>query len=1565
MSTGFTLIATAAANISTYSSTGLAPDTQYFYRVRAVNPGGSSAYTVEGSAATLNIPPTAPAALTAISNSPTKISLSWTDASNNETSFEIERSLSAGSGFALVTTTAANVTAWADTGLTENTLYFYRVKAINDAGSSPYSPEANATTFTNPPLAPTTLLAVATSSSQVDLTWSDASDNETGFQVERSLTTASGFTLITTVPPNTTGYSNAGLTGDTHYFFRVKAVNAGGSSAYTAEATVTTLSAPPIAPTTLTAVAISPTQVNIAWLDASENETGFEIERSLTSGSGFMLIASTAADVTSYADAGLTESTYYFYRVKAINASGSSGHTSEANTNTLAAPPVGAANLNALAQSPTQINITWIDVSINETAFQIERSLTTATGFALVAITSANVTGYSDTGLASNTRYFYRVKAINGGGSSPYTAEAFSTTFDVSPATPTSLIATVASSTQINLSWSDTSSNETGFEIERSLTTGSGFTLVGTTTANVTTFSDAALSPATHYFYRVRASNAVGSSPFTAEANAIAFPTAPITPTALSAVGISSSQIVLTWTDASLNETSFQIERSLTTGSGFTLIGSTAANITTYQDAGLLPDTQYFYRVKAVNVGGSSGNTAEAIATTLAVPPAAPTNLSVIASSSSQINLSWADASGDESGFQIERSLTAGSGFILVSTTQANAIFYADAGLIENTRYYYRIRAINVVGSSSYTAEVSTTTPALAQPYGAIFNETNFSSTTRFPIAGTGISRDVNKLVMTGNPTLFSSYIYHDDPANPFRYTCLENWKIRARVKTPALNASSYGIGIGVQSINTVDPYSTIMRWSWDTGANFIYLYYKSTISQQMVSTTKYVPAANTYYWVEVTRVKDSFTYTIFDGTTGTTQLYTTKLTFPTFTANNYVKSHNTGQFAIHQFGGTNNEVTNWEVSTTALKNADYAGVGDSNMHGMFAANNSQRWVENAMTNAGKSFNILAGISERATDIIKRLPEVIALNPKAVVLSVGRNDLANSAPLATVQANINTIITTLEAAGITVKLAGVIASNTNVSALQTYYNGKSNQQVNGYTATKATSGTTLNTSYNSGDNIHINQAGNTVLSNLLLTILVPQTPPTAPSALGATSASTSQINLTWTDNSSNETGFQIEQSLTSGSGFTLLTTTAANAISYSNTGLTSGTQYYYRVRATNPSGNSGYSTESSASTQILTAPIAPTTLTATAASSAQINLTWADASSNETGFQIERSLTTGSGFTLITTTAQNVVTYSDAGLTASTQYFYRVRAINAIGNSPYSAEANATTTSTTVNPGGRRFLIDFGSPSVQTLTLGWNNVTTPATGTNIALVESAGTASSLNFLIVKDPSNGYGPYSTAGNNQVVLDYPISAASDGHYAWQTGGTYRLNGLDNSKTYSLRVYGSRMSVGDTRKGSFTINGQQQFLEAANNTSQTIIFANIVPNAGSINIDFNVASGSTFAYINVLDITESSSGARNLSTNSDAGNTFSDKAIALESDLDVYPNPARDVLNIKLNNPIQQQATIQIVDLIGKETHNRQTVTNENSSFDVGSLSPGLYVVKVLSGGRYFSKVFVKKD
>ena len=113
-------------------------------------------------------------------------------------------------------------------------------------------------------------------------------------------------------------------------------------------------------------------------------------------------------------------------------------------------------------------------------------------------------------------------------------------------------------------------------------------------------------------------------------------------------------------------------------------------------------------------------------------------------------------------------------------------------------------------------------------------------------------------------------------------------------------------------------------------------------------------------------------------------------------------------------------------------------------------------------------------------------------------------------------------------------------------------------------------------------------------------------------------------------------------------------TVAANVVAYSETGLAPSTMYYYRVRATNASGDSANTPTPPtlvSATTLGSIPTAPSSLTATTASSSQINLGWQDNSNNETGFKIDQSTTSdfSSGVTT-TTVGANVVAYSETGL---------------------------------------------------------------------------------------------------------------------------------------------------------------------------------------------------------------------------------------------------------------------------------------------------------------------------
>ena len=280
--------------------------------------------------------------------------------------------------------------------------------------------------------------------------------------------------------------------------------------------------APVSPPTSVTATALSSSQIRLNWADSNPNESSYLVERSLSSGSGFAQIASLAANATTFTNTGLAAGTTYYYRVRATSKNGAfSTYSNVASARTTSTGTVPAAPSNAASSSPSssQITISWTDNSTNETGFKVERAPASAGPWTYIGATAA--TGYGDSGLAAGTTYFYRVQAYNASGNSAYSNTTSSTTQGGTgvPAAPGSASATVVSSSQINVGWADTSGNETGFKIERSTST-APWAQVATVGANVTSYASTGLAASTTYSFRVRAYNTSGDSGYSNTASA-------------------------------------------------------------------------------------------------------------------------------------------------------------------------------------------------------------------------------------------------------------------------------------------------------------------------------------------------------------------------------------------------------------------------------------------------------------------------------------------------------------------------------------------------------------------------------------------------------------------------------------------------------------------------------------------------------------------------------------------------------------------------------------------------------------------------------------------------------------------------------------------------------------------------------------------------------------------------------------------------------------------------------------------------------------------------------------
>jgi fibronectin type 3 domain-containing protein len=339
-----------------YLDTGLVNGKAYDYRVQAVNAGGISFYSDPETAVPVYTGiPAVPQGLTA-SAGDGEVALSWAAASYAD-GYNVKRSTAQGGPY---TTIAANVTGttYTDTGVTNNTTYYYVVSAVNANGESADSAEVSATPSVPPvPAAPTGLTTTA-GDGQVSLSWA-ASAGATGYNVKRS--TAQGGPY-TTIAANVTGtsYTDTGVVNDTTYYYVVSAVNASGESPDSTEVSATPTETPavPPAPTGLTATAGNG-QVSLSWA-ASAGATGYNVKRSTAQGGPYTTIAANVAG-TSYTDTGVTNSTTYYYVVSALNANGESANSAEVSA-TPTAPASGDTPLDRTGWTPGSsdtANMNW------------------------------------------------------------------------------------------------------------------------------------------------------------------------------------------------------------------------------------------------------------------------------------------------------------------------------------------------------------------------------------------------------------------------------------------------------------------------------------------------------------------------------------------------------------------------------------------------------------------------------------------------------------------------------------------------------------------------------------------------------------------------------------------------------------------------------------------------------------------------------------------------------------------------------------------------------------------------------------------------------------------------------------------------------------------------------------------------------------------------------------------------------------------------------------------------------------------------------------------------------
>lgn len=501
-----------------------------------------------------------------------------------------------------------------------------------------------------------------------------------------------------------------GLSEATTYYYRVRAIVTSLASGNSATQTTQTLNSAVTAPTAQPAINITQNEFEAVWTTVAGASNYFldvATDPNFTADSFAPGYENLSVTGTSQVVTGLLDGLTYYYRVRAQVSGQTSLHSNVVLVGTLPDAPNAPLSLTATALSANEVELNWIDNSLNEDGFEIQRS-TNAVDFTTIDIVNADVVTYIDNTTLANTSYTYRVRAFNAGGNSAFSSVATVSTLNP-PNAPSDLEAIAVSNTSVELNWVDNSSNETVFEIERS--DGSLFDFIPVTTvpANTITYTDAGLSPGVQYYYRVRALNTVQGNSDYSNIAGVEAADIPIRPTGLNLNVISANQIDLNWNDNSSNETGFIIEMAnpIVNNGLFQVAAEVGVDVNNVSIDTLQPNQPYIFRVRAFNDNGQSPPTLRQTATTLIDPsipqPDQPFNLIAESVSEGEIALFWEDNSNDETMFVIERSLFPNVGFSVIAQMPANTQNYQDRGLIANVLYYYRIRSANGGGFSAYS----------------------------------------------------------------------------------------------------------------------------------------------------------------------------------------------------------------------------------------------------------------------------------------------------------------------------------------------------------------------------------------------------------------------------------------------------------------------------------------------------------------------------------------------------------------------------------------------------------------------------------------------------------------------------------------------------------------------------------------------------------------------------------------------------------------------------------------------------------------------------------------------
>jgi fibronectin type 3 domain-containing protein len=696
----FSLLVSTA--FTSYTDTGLASESIYYYKVSSIDTGGESAMSaVVGNktsvpeAAQGSVPP-APAGLSIAEVTSGSISLSWT-AVSGVSYYKIYRADSASGTYTQAG--LSDVNSYTNYALTPNTTYYYKISAVNDTGESAQSGSVFGTTEAQTgggtlPAAPSGLAVTGVSAGTISLAWNTVS-GAIYYRIYRATSSDGAYNQVGV---NTVNSYMDYVPSSGTYYYKVSAGNAageGGLSAYTQGASVAVL---PAAPSGFAVTGVTSNSISLSW-DAAAGAIYYRIYRATSAGGAFTFVG--ISDIAAYTDSGLTPDTLCYYKVSAVNSAGNEslltaavdGRTSPGGSGAVPGVPAG---LTITAVTSNSISLSWGAVS-GVSGYRIYCANSADGAFTQAGTSAAN--SYTDFGLSPVTTYYYKVSALNGAGEGALTqAVNAQTEAEGSIGGAESAPTITASDSIFTVQWNAVE-NAVSYEVY--INTSAARPAAPAKTVSGTTTVLTGLVNRTLYYVWVKAVLSAGASVLSRPATAKPWasdevPETPGLPVIVSGV----NQLTVSWqkvSGASLYEVYINTDMSIPAMPEQT-ITQTSDTISQASAVigGLETNVVYYVWIRAVNSAGASGySPVESGIPNIPSPPGTPQ----IVSGNGQITVTWSAVYGALA-YEVWMGTTNSFSSAVKQGGDVTGLSKTITGLSNGTTYYLWLKSKNNAGTS-------------------------------------------------------------------------------------------------------------------------------------------------------------------------------------------------------------------------------------------------------------------------------------------------------------------------------------------------------------------------------------------------------------------------------------------------------------------------------------------------------------------------------------------------------------------------------------------------------------------------------------------------------------------------------------------------------------------------------------------------------------------------------------------------------------------------------------------------------------------------------------------------